>query len=153
MNVQFQQAVDSLEPSFRELMEMPPVSVNRLPINIPGPGVYLFSEGDSHLYAGRAARIKERVRQHCRESSSPSLATFAYRLATQVTGLAPIPGSPNSSRSSLLGYSEFAKAFLEQKKRIEVMQLRYVSQPDPIRQALLEMYVAITLNTEHNEFA
>ena len=32
------------------------------------------------------------------------------------------------------------------------MSVRYVSEPDPIRQALLEMYVSVSLATPHNDF-
>lgn len=32
------------------------------------------------------------------------------------------------------------------------MQLRYVEEPDPLRQALLEMYIAFVLRTPYNDF-
>ncbi len=32
------------------------------------------------------------------------------------------------------------------------MDVRYVKESDPLRQALLEMYVAIALQTPHNSF-
>jgi hypothetical protein len=32
------------------------------------------------------------------------------------------------------------------------MELRYVEEPDPLRQALLEIYVAVVLRTPHNNF-
>lgn len=32
------------------------------------------------------------------------------------------------------------------------MDVRYVSEPDPMRQALLEMYVSVSLQTPHNDF-
>ena len=32
------------------------------------------------------------------------------------------------------------------------MHVRYVYEPDPMRQALLEMYVSVSLGTPHNDF-
>jgi hypothetical protein len=32
------------------------------------------------------------------------------------------------------------------------MNLRFVEENDPVRQALLEIYVAVTLNTPYNDF-
>jgi hypothetical protein len=32
------------------------------------------------------------------------------------------------------------------------MDLRFVEKPDPLRQALLEIYVAVTLRTKYNDF-
>jgi hypothetical protein len=40
---------------------------------------------------------------------------------------------------------EFLAAFIEAKARDRRMQFRYVSEPNPTRQALLEAYVCIVL--------
>jgi len=46
----------------------------------------------------------------------------------------------------------FAQAFAAAKARIRQMDLRFVEENDPFRQALLEIYAAIALNTPHNDF-
>jgi hypothetical protein len=46
----------------------------------------------------------------------------------------------------------FASAFAEAKARIREMELRYVEEGDPVRQALLEVYVALAVKTKHNDF-
>ncbi|MGQ8366898.1 hypothetical protein [Glaciecola sp. 1036] len=46
----------------------------------------------------------------------------------------------------------FGPEFIAQKQRIREMLVRFVSENDPIRQALLEIYVSVSLNTPHNDF-
>jgi hypothetical protein len=46
----------------------------------------------------------------------------------------------------------FANAFLTAKARIRDMELRYVEESDPVRQTLLEVYVAVVLDAKHNDF-
>jgi hypothetical protein len=48
---------------------------------------------------------------------------------------------------------DFAKAFLLAKQRVRGMDLRYVEEVDQLRQALLEIYVAVVLRTPYNDFA
>jgi len=47
---------------------------------------------------------------------------------------------------------EFAAAFTAAKQRIRKMNLRYVEETDPLRQALLEIYVSAVLQTPYNDF-
>ena len=57
MNEIFQTHVDAMEPSLKALLEMIPISGLHLPSDIPLRGIYLFSDGDEHLYVGRSNRI------------------------------------------------------------------------------------------------
>jgi hypothetical protein len=81
MNDAFRKHVESLHPAFERLMGMPPVKVCSLPKQMPKRGVYLFSEGDSHLYVGRTNRLRQRLAEHCRKSSTHNSAPFAFLLA------------------------------------------------------------------------
>jgi hypothetical protein len=47
----------------------------------------------------------------------------------------------------------FAAAFIDAKERIRAMGYRYVEETDQTRQALLEIYCAVVLNTPYNDFA
>ena len=58
----------------------------------------------------------------------------------------------DGTRKQLETHEIFGPAFVAAKKRIKRMDVRYVEQKDPLRQALLEMYVAITLDTKYNSF-
>jgi hypothetical protein len=60
--------------------------------------------------------------------------------------------SKSGARAELLKDVAFAPAFEAAKRRIASMDLRYVEESDPTRQALLEIYVATALKTPHNNF-
>lgn len=152
MNETFRNFIESLEPSYQRLMQMEPVTVATLPKDMPTSGIYLFSEGDQHLYVGRTNTIRKRLQNHCRPSSGHNSATFASRLARQLTGQTNATYSPEGSRSFLQSHPEFGPVFIAQKERVRNMSVRYVSEPDPMRQALLEMYVSVSLGTPHNDF-
>lgn len=152
MNERFKKFVDTLEPSYQRLMEMEPVTVNTLPTNIPASGIYLFSEGNQHLYVGRTNTIRTRLQSHCRPGSGHNSATFAFRLAREITGHTKATYTEHGSRSSLQTHSEFGPIFTVQKQRVRNMNVRFVSEPNPMRQALLEIYVSVSLGTPHNDF-
>ena len=47
---------------------------------------------------------------------------------------------------------EFRLAFDEAKARIRAMDLRYVEESDPVQQAILEIYIHLSLQTRYNDF-
>ncbi len=149
MNEVFRQHVERLHEKFETLMRMEPVSLGCLPWNIPNSGVYLFSEGPSHLYVGRSKRIRDRLRYHC---GSADDAPFAFKLARELTGNTKASYSTKGSRSQLLLDEAFLAAFRIAKDRIRKMEIRFVEEPDPNRQALLEIYTTISLAAPYNDF-
>jgi predicted GIY-YIG superfamily endonuclease len=140
--------IDSLEKSFQKLIEMPPISVANLPINMPISGVYLFTENGKPLYVGRSNTIRKRLQNHCRPSSSSNSAAFAFKLTRKITDQI----TTKITRAALEKDPKFAGVFLEQKARIKKMNVSYVAEFNPITQAILEMYVAVRLNTPYNDF-
>lgn len=153
MDEKFRQFIESLDSSFQKLMTMAPVKVANLPTDMPDAGIYLFSEGEKHLYVGRTNTMRERLQNHCRPSSRHGSATFAFRLARELTGnLVAIYKQGVGSRQYLGNDPDFKNVFTCQKERIRNMNVRYVSESDPTRQALLEMYVAVSLATPYNDF-
>ena len=152
MHEVFREYIESLEPSFQRLMKMKPVSVAALPTGTPISGIYLFSENDEHLYVGRTNTIRKRLQNHCRPSSGHNSATFAFRLARQITGITQATYTAKGSRSDLEKDPTFSPIFIAQKERIRNMNVRFVSEPEAMRQALLEMYVSVSLETPHNDF-
>jgi hypothetical protein len=48
--------------------------------------------------------------------------------------------------------AEFFAAFKAAKQQIGSMKIRYVAQTHSVRQALLEIYIAVALKTKHNDF-
>ncbi|MHC4661719.1 MAG: GIY-YIG nuclease family protein [Planctomycetota bacterium] len=152
MNEKFRQFIDPLESSYQRLTEMKPFSVSTLPKEMPQAGIYLFSKGKRHLYAGRTNRLRQRLQEHCRPSSTHNSAPFAFRLARETTGQLAASYTEQGSRSALEQEPQFQTAFTEAKDRIRQMDVRFVGESDPMRQALLEMYVSVCLETPHNDF-
>lgn len=152
MNQIFKQYIESLEPSFQRLIQMTPVTVANLPLDTPRAGIYLFTEAGQHLYVGRTNTIRKRLQNHCRPSSGHNSATFAFRLARGITGQTVATYTEQGSRTDLENDPVFGPVFIAQKARVRNMDVRYVSEPDPMRQALLEMYVSVSLQTPHNDF-
>lgn len=152
MNEMFREHVESLHPSFERLMAMPSVKACALPKEMPVRGIYLFSEGNRHLYVGRTNRLRRRLTEHCRKGSTHNSAPFAFLLARTASGQLAASYRPNGSRAELEKDPTFKSAFMAAKSRVSGMDIRYVEEVDPLRQALLEMYVAIALQTLHNSF-
>ncbi len=132
---------------------MDAVKVCTLPREMPDRGIYLFSEGDNHLYVARTNRLRQRLSEHCRRSSSHNSAPFAFLLAREACGMKSASYKAEGSRAALEKHDLFNPAFVAAKSRVGAMDVRFVEEAHPLRQALLEMYVAISLGTPHNSFA
>lgn len=152
MDEDFKSLVESLEPKYRALVAMVPVKYGTLPRDVPTRGIYLFSEGDNHLYVGRTNRMRGRLRGHCVPSGSHFTATFAFRIARLETGHTAASYSKSGSRAELLKNEAFKFAFDKAKRRIASMDIRFVEEVDPTQQALLEIYAATVLKTPYNDF-
>jgi len=149
----FRELAESLAPKFERLLAQVPVKYQALPRNLPQRGIYLFSEGPAHLYVGRSNNLRQRLRDHCSLSGDHFTATFAFLLARHQTGQIRATYKPVNSRAALLQQPAFREAFEHTKRRIAQMDIRYVEEDDPIRQALLEIHVAVVLRTPYNDFS
>jgi hypothetical protein len=148
----FRQAAESLHTSFERLMAMEPlrgIAPDRK--TTPKSGIYLFSEGNKHLYVGRSNRIAERYRLHCGPSAKENQASFAWKLTAEVMEHKPTYRKGEGRKDKIL-VPEFANAFRLSKERIRAMDYRFVEEADQTRQALLEAYVCIALGTPYNDF-
>jgi hypothetical protein len=88
-----------------------------LPKAMPACGIYLFSEGDVHLYVGRTGRLRQRLREHCRLGSTHNSAPCAFLLARDKTGM-KASYRVEGSRTQLQTHEIFGPAFIDAKKRI-----------------------------------
>ena len=153
MDSKFVSHVEALRPQLLRLLEMQPITPDTLPTKMFKKGVYLLSEGDKHLYVGRSNDIKKRIGRHSRPGATHRMAAFAFRLAREATGnMKATYKKGEGSRSALMEDEKFVAAFDAAKARIRKMNLRFVEETDPVRQALLEIYVAVVLNTPYNDF-
>ena len=88
MNSKFAAAVKRLEPKFQALMAMRPIrGKEEIPTGGKISGVYMFSDGDRHLYVGRSTRIRERFGSHVNPSSRLHYLPFATQLARTAAGI------------------------------------------------------------------
>lgn len=152
MHRDFEALVESLHPQFEDLRAMPPVRFGDLPKSLPKRAIYLFSEGDQDLYVGRTNTLRKRLRNHCRDNAGHNHATFAFRIAREVTGLLKATYTTKGSRAELQRDDSFGPQFFLAKQRLQKMDIRYVEENDPVPQALLEIYVATVLKTPYNDF-
>jgi predicted GIY-YIG superfamily endonuclease len=148
----FRAIVESLDEKVDSLLAAAPFEFAVLPKTMPQCGIYLFSEGERHLYVGRSNRIRKRLSNHCRPSATHYQASFAFRLAREATGLVTAFYSVEGSRSQLAEEPTFRMAFEQAKSRLRSAQIRFVEEVDPIGQAILEIYVAMRLGTPYNDF-
>ena len=152
MHPRFSQLIETLDPSLERLIAMLPVKSGTVPRNAPRSGIYLFTESGRHLYVGRSNRLGSRVRRHGAEASRHNVASFAFQLARRETGQTEASYRPEGSRAALSQEPGFTKAFSDAKARVRGMDVRFVEETDQLRQAFLEMYVHIALDTPFNDF-
>jgi hypothetical protein len=151
MDPKFEKFLIGIHSKFEQLLAMTPVTMESPIFNSPEGGIYLFSENGTHLYVGRSKRqLSKRLRGHIRNSSKDS--PLAFKLAREATGNTDIFYSGDNIRSKLLADPNFSKVYQDAKDRIKKMEIRWVHEPEPIKQALLEMYVAVILDTPYNDF-
>jgi hypothetical protein len=132
---------------------MTPCRAGALPRGMPMQGVYLFSEGDDHLYVGRSNKIRARWGRHCNPGATHRMAAFAFKLAREMTGkLTASYKDDENSRKNLMLNPAFRAAFDEAKQRIRKMDFRFVEERDQNTQALLEIYCTLALNARYNDF-
>ncbi|MFZ0945645.1 MAG: GIY-YIG nuclease family protein [Syntrophobacteraceae bacterium] len=150
MDAKFMSHVEALQPQLQKLLAMKPVTPESLPWKMKG--IYLLSE-KQHLYVGRSNDIRKRMRGHSSPGAKQNTAAFAFLLAREATGSLKATYKPGQgSRAGLMKIPGFATAFESAKERIREMHLRFVEEADPVRQALLEIYAALTLDTRYNDF-
>ena len=152
MDRKFADLVESLHDSYERLLAMPPCTPASMPRHMPDRGIYLLSEVDAHLYVGRTNNLRRRLQNHFRQSASHNQATFAFRIAREETGSRKASYRREGSRAELQNDPVFGPAFVCAKSWIAAMSVRFVEEPDPTRQALLEIYVATVLGTPFNDF-
>jgi predicted GIY-YIG superfamily endonuclease len=115
-------------------------------------GIYVFYENNKPLYVGRSNNLKLRIQQHGRESSMHNSASFAFRLAKEkMSRHRSIP--KDITRKELENAPGFAQAFYKARRRVAEMEVRVIEIEDQDKQALFEIYAALTLNTKYNDFS
>jgi hypothetical protein len=145
----FDEMVGQLPTYLERLLECTPVNgASALPSDLPSRGVYLFSEANRHLYVGRTNRLRTRLREHLKGKSND--APFAFKIARHMSGNPRTKGG--LTRKALEADPAFAKAFAHAKSQVSMMEWRWVAIDEPNLQCLFEIYAAIVLRAEFNDF-
>jgi hypothetical protein len=150
MDDKFKPLIEGLHKKHEALIAMPPVTIATAPNGGPVGGAYLFLEKGIPLYAGRTKRrIRTRLKEH---GGTATDGPFAWHLVRAKTGSTRAPYTKEGSRHHLLSQPGFKRAYEEAKTQIRKMDARFVGEPDPLKQALLEIYVAVVPWAKFNDF-
>jgi len=147
---EFAQAISDVDKKYSILLASPKHRMDNLPKDIPLAGIYLLSEHGKALYVGRTNKLRNRLQYHTRNNHNQ--ATFAFLLAREKTGKTKASYQKTGSREDLLTQPDFRSAFDLARKRIKEMDVQFVEETDPIRQALLEIYAAMRVRARYNDF-
>jgi len=146
---EFTQAVNDVEEKCSTLLNSPRYALDSLPRSVPQSGIYMFSEGGLALYVGRTNKMRNRLRYHT--ASNHNQATFAFLLAREETGK-KATYKKLGSRRDLLNDPVFRSAFDKARDRIRAMEIQFIEEKDPKRQALLEICAALRAGAKYNDF-
>ena len=113
---------------------------------IPPKGIYVFYKTGKPLYVGRFDRMRERLLEHGRPSSTHNSATFAFLLAMEMAKCAGIDRA-GIARDDLQIADEFKPLYDQAKERVRDMQIKVVGIDDAIEQSVFEVYAALHLKT------
>jgi len=150
MNDEFKTLVHKLPVLFERLANAPLRPWNNLG-PLPQNGIYVLFENGRPIYVGRSNRMKDRIKEHGRPSSTHNSAPFAFNLAKKVAEEKGV--NVNRRRSDLEKDPIFSALFSEAKERVSRMSVKVVEVDNPIIQTLLEVYAALCLRTtEYNDF-
>jgi hypothetical protein len=116
---------------------------------VPQSGIYVFYENGSAVYVGRSNTMRSRLQAHSRPSSGHGSATFAFLLALRHRDC---PQCDGMTRSDIQAHEAFRVLYDECKLRVANMQVRVVEIEDQVDQTLFEVYAALELATEHNDW-
>ncbi len=150
MQDKFSEYIRRMPILLNEIRTTPLLNRNEIE-DIPKSGIYVFYREGKPLYVGRSNRLKERIQEHGRPSSDHYSATLAFNMAKEKVNYKRNEHRL-TTRNELEKAPGFEKAFFLARKQVAEMQVKVIEIEDQITQALFEIYAALTLNTEYNDF-
>lgn len=150
MNKVFEGLIAELPLLMDRLVSSPLMPWSKLS-GVPQKGIYVFYDDNIPIYVGRTNRMRARLKEHARPSSTHNSAPFAFNLAKKEAlkeGL-----EVRKPRKELSKDVRFNDIFLGAKKRVSEMDIRVIEINDPVLQTLFEVYASLELGTsEFNSF-
>lgn len=154
----FQKQSEKIEAYFDELMKKPSCSPSQLlqsQIDKRIAGVYVFSEiingKEMFWYVGQSVSVIKRLKEHCGQAQDDK-ANFAYKLVMDTGKIKLVRYSPTSSKSDVLRHPDYSALFNAATSRIQLMNYRFVEVTNKLERNLLEIYVAVVLQSKYNNF-
>ena len=117
---------------------------------IPRAGVYVLYEDNKPIYVGRSNRLRQRLQEHSRPSSTHNSAPFAFNLAKEGAGEKGL--NVIRSRNELEKEPDFEVLFTLAKQRVSQMRIRVIKIENQVTQTIFEVYAALALKTPYNDF-
>jgi hypothetical protein len=152
MNPEFAAHIANFDAQLATLVASRALRAPTLAPGLPAAGVYLFTEAGTHLYVGRSNDLRERIQIHGRAGSKTWQAAFAYRLARAACGVVKVSYAAVAPEDDFTLQEPFLSEFRAAKSRIRQMDVRVIGESQPVRQMLLEAYVAVSLQTPYDDF-
>jgi hypothetical protein len=152
LDAKFGASLSALHEQLESLLSCEPFTFQTKPRQLPASVVYLFAEDPIPLYVGRSNRFRQRLGNHCQQSSRSNQSVFAFKLAREAAGFTEAAYTGPNTRDGLMQNRAFVDGFIAAKQRLNRMQIRFVAETDQVRQALLEIYCAVALSTRYNDF-
>lgn len=149
MAERFEEKVAQLPELLQRLTASPPLPVAQPDALPKAPGVYVFYQDDSPVYAGLTRNLRQRMRNHIAGTAAKS--AFAFRLARHKTDR-KATYRPEGSRKQLMLDPTFRPVFDECIELVRGMQVRAIVVEEPEMRYLLEIYAALELDCRHNDF-
>ena len=146
----FDEVIGKLPIFLNRLRSSPALNRNSLG-RVPKSGIYAFYEEEIPIYVGRSNRLRERLFEHSRPSSTHNSSTFAFNLAVEEAKKQGFD-LPLMPRETLQHDPQFRELYSRAKERVSRMDIRVVEVTDPIDQTVFEVYAALELETPYNTF-
>jgi hypothetical protein len=147
MNERFQKIIDTFPTLMDRLNNSPFITKNEFS-NVPKKGIYVFYENNLPIYVGRTNRMRNRLKEHCQQSSGHESATFAFNLAKEKAKDTLI--NLSQRRKDLQKDPLFSRIYTEEKERVSIMKIKVIEIEDPIVQTLFEVYAHLELKTKND---
>ncbi|QUD88357.1 GIY-YIG nuclease family protein [Phenylobacterium montanum] len=149
-DLRFVRALDVLQAQAAELVSQPGRHFGAFSEQGPQQGVYLFSEGDDHLFVGRTSRLYQRLMNHCRGSAHTNRSALKLKVMLADSRFS-VPVSRKTGWEDIFKDQGFGVAFEAAKTRINKMQIRFVEERDSLNRYLLEAYCAVAFDARYSD--
>jgi predicted GIY-YIG superfamily endonuclease len=147
---EFQNRLKDLPLLLEQLLRASPHALTNKSTLPNKPGVYVIAEGENHLYTGRSKNLRQRMKNHA--SGRAEQSAFAFRLARQLSGKTRATYKKEGSRKELMKDQNFIDVMAKCTTRVKNMSVLHVEIEDDVTQHMFEVYCALALKTQYNEF-